>query len=289
MTVVDDPSTSAGPSANADTAEPDLDAARVLALVDTLLADHPPASHDTRDFLGAQFDAGLAWVHFHEGYGGLGLRAVAPEAGPGAPRPGARPAPVRGQPHRLRHGRADRRHATAPTSSARATCGPLFTGEEVWCQLFSEPGAGSDVASLATRAVRDGDEWIVNGQKVWTTLGPPRPLGDARGPHRPRAAQAPGMTYFVVDMHAARRRGAAAAPDHRRGRVQRGVLHRRPDPRRRAAGRGGRRLAGVAHHADERAGVDRRQRAARGSGLIGKAVDLWRDRGLTDAAPRATS
>ena len=79
----------------------------------------------------------------------------------------------------------------------------LVTGEERWCQLFSEPGAGSDLASLAATAVRDGDEWVVNGQKVWTTYGHESELGDAAGPHRSRAwPSTQGITYFAVDMHA---------------------------------------------------------------------------------------
>ena len=79
---------------------------------------------------------------------------------------------------------------------------PLFANEEIWCQLFSEPGAGSDVAGLSTRAERDGDEWVLNGQKVWTTLGPHLLVRPARGPNESRCAQARGMTAFLVDMHA---------------------------------------------------------------------------------------
>ena len=79
---------------------------------------------------------------------------------------------------------------------------PLFTCEEIWCQLFSEPGAGSDVASLATRAIKDGDEWIVNGQKVWTTLAHTASFGLLIARTDPEAPKHRGMTYFVVDMHA---------------------------------------------------------------------------------------
>jgi alkylation response protein AidB-like acyl-CoA dehydrogenase len=77
---------------------------------------------------------------------------------------------------------------------------PLFTGEEIWCQLFSEPGAGSDLAGLATRAVRDGDEWTINGQKVWTTVAHLSKFGLLLTRTDPDVPKHRGLTMFLVDM-----------------------------------------------------------------------------------------
>ncbi len=94
-----------------------------------------------------------------------------------------------------------------PTVMAHGTTGqmdrylePMLQGEEIWCQLFSEPGAGSDLASLTTRATKDGDSWIVNGQKVWTSGAQHSDFAILLARTDPEAPRHRGITFFIVDM-----------------------------------------------------------------------------------------
>src|SRR3984885_10773440 len=173
----------------------------VLSRLHELVADHDPSSTPAVEFLGARFDAGLAWVSFPVGLGGLGL---SPDLQGLVERElRAVDAPNETDRNVIGYGMAAPTLLTHGTEEQRERyLRPLFTCEEVWCQLFSEPGAGSDVAGLATRAVRDGDEWVVNGQKVWTTLAHTAKWGLLLARTDPGVPKHRGMTYFVADMHA---------------------------------------------------------------------------------------
>jgi alkylation response protein AidB-like acyl-CoA dehydrogenase len=177
----------------------DAQTAQVEEALERLIAAHDPITTDVVAFRGARYDAGLAWVHFPVGFGGLGVR---PELNKMVER-------------RLRHAGAAPQD---PTTFFMALAGPtivthgddaqrarflrpMFTGEERWCQLFSEPGAGSDFAGLACKAVQDGDEWVVNGQKVWNTMAHLGDWGMLVTRTDPEAPKHKGMTYFAVDMH----------------------------------------------------------------------------------------
>mgnify|MGYP000343440315 CR=1 FL=1 len=171
--------------------------ARVRKLLDEVHADQV----DQFTFRGAQYDHGLAMVHFPEGFGGLGLSPKMQQVVNDELRKLCKTVyddlainPIgigMGAPTVLTYATDDTKHAVLRK---------MFTGEEIWCQLFSEPGAGSDVAGLATRAVRDGDTWILNGQKVWTTLAHISKWGMLVARSNPDLPKHQGMSYFLLDM-----------------------------------------------------------------------------------------
>ncbi|ROZ45651.1 acyl-CoA dehydrogenase [Rhodococcus sp. WS3] len=171
-----------------------------IAAVEESGADEAQVLAIARQVQSRLFDAGLAWPDGPAEYGGreldeddanrleslidsfdlptrhnlfVGLHIVAPAI--------------------LEYGTPEQRQRYLPA---------LFRGDQVGCQLFSEPGAGSDLAGVSTKAVREGDDWVITGQKVWTSHGHVADLGEALVRTDPTAPKHSGMTMFMVDMHA---------------------------------------------------------------------------------------
>jgi len=169
--------------------------------LDQLLEKSDPKTTSPAELRGVQYDMGLAWVHFPEGRGGLGVaptlqrRVDARLQAAGARSPDGRVffCLAMAGPTMVTHGSDQLKDRLLRRG---------FTGEDAWCQLFSEPGAGSDLASLACRAVRDGDEWVITGQKVWNTLAHVADRGMLVTRTDPDVPKHKGLTYFALDMHA---------------------------------------------------------------------------------------
>lgn len=264
----------------------DADFSRVDALVDELITEYPPGETPEIEFWGAQYDKGLAWAWHPDGFGGLGLERrhqtrinqVLEEAG----------ASIQNRYTNLLGiamgaGVLDA-HATDPQK--RRWLRPMFTTEEIWCQLFSEPGAGSDVAGLATRAVKDGDEWVVNGQKVWTTLAHLAKWGMVVTRTDPDAVKHQGMTYFIVDMESP---GVEVRPLYQiTGEAEFNEVFfndvRIPDVNRIDSVGAGWRVA-LTTLMNERVAIGGTT-TPRESGYIGQAVRVWRETGEDDPVLR---
>ncbi len=153
----------------------------------------------SKAFQAAQFDAGFVAIGWAEEHGGQGLSAEYEKA--------------------FQEESGSYILPTMPFGIGLGMCAPvlrelgtdlqraqylrkLFRGEEIWCQLFSEPGAGSDLASLQTSAVRDGTEWVITGQKVWTSRAQFADRGILLARSNVAVPKHQGITMFIVDMHA---------------------------------------------------------------------------------------
>jgi alkylation response protein AidB-like acyl-CoA dehydrogenase len=250
----------------------DLDE-RIRALLD----EHDPAVTAARDFLGAQYDAGLAWVHLPLGFGGLDLPRTAQEQVDA--KLAAAGAPVGGTPKNyIGMGMAAPTIAAFGTDEQKRTfLRPLFIGDQIYCQLFSEPGAGSDLAAAATRAVRDGDQWIVNGQKVWTSQAQNAQIAILVARTDPTVPKHSGLTYFLCDMT---QPGVEVRPLRQiTGEAEFNEVFltdvRVPDANRLGPEGGGWRVATTTLN-NERIAIGSRSGTPREAGHIGKVTEAWR-------------
>ncbi|CDO90163.1 acyl-CoA dehydrogenase [Mycobacterium triplex] len=181
-------------------------AAPIDAVIDDFLRDHPVGPPDDaaadRALREARFDAGLAVLHFAEGCGGraldAGLQAHVDRRFAAAGCPDHMASNVIGLGMAM-----PTIHAHGTSEQKRRYLRSCFSGADIWCQLFSEPGAGSDLAALATRAVRDGDVFVVNGQKIWTSLAHVARFGLLLARTDPDVPKHKGLTYFLLDMRSA--------------------------------------------------------------------------------------
>ncbi|MGB8360633.1 MAG: acyl-CoA dehydrogenase family protein [Acidimicrobiia bacterium] len=259
---------------------------RVDDLVDELIREHPPKETPVQEFWGAQYDKGLAWAWHPEGFGGLGLsRKHQTRINDRLTRSGAsienRYTNLLGI--AMGAGVLD---AHATDEQKRRWLRPMFTTEEIWCQMFSEPGAGSDVAGLATRATKDGDEWVVSGQKVWTTLAHIAKWGMLVARTDPQVPKHQGLTYFIVDMNSP---GVEVRPLYQiTGEAEFNEVFfddaRVPDGNRIDAVGAGWRVA-LTTLMNERVAIGG-STIPRESGYIGQAVEIWNASGEKDPVLR---
>jgi alkylation response protein AidB-like acyl-CoA dehydrogenase len=174
-------------------------AAHLDALRAFLDAQPRPPEVDNPTFVRALGEAGWVMPHWAPEHGGRGLSTEqAAEVFAELDRRGL-PRQPRGSGLVLA---APAIHQWSEEATKRRFLPPILSGVERWCQLYSEPGAGSDLASLATTAVRDGDEWVINGQKVWTTYGHESEMAMLLARTDPSLPKHKGITYFGMDMRA---------------------------------------------------------------------------------------
>ena len=162
----------------------------------------PERVEEAREWQGRLHAAGLAGIHWPIEYGGLGLTIEHTGAWTRACALVEAPPFLNMVGHVLTAGSL----LLFGTEEQKARhLPPIASGDQVWCQLFSEPGAGSDLASLSTRADRDGESWVLAGQKVWCSNGRVADwgIGLARTRSLDDAPKHKGISFFLVDMHAA--------------------------------------------------------------------------------------